>query len=102
MDMIKFGAKRCKCGVNISEKMDMCSACHVKHLIECLQNCETELADRTEEMFKVRNILNALVKEPYGCPQCHSGKIIREGNDHWPDCPYNLAVPYLDALKEVK
>ena len=55
------------------------------------------LDDRTEEMFKVRSILNALVKEPHGCPQCHSGKLIKKGNDHWPDCPYNLAVPYLDG-----
>ena len=74
---------------------DLKTACRNRN--EGCETLEGALADRTEEMFKIKAILNALVKEPHGCPQCHSGKLIKEGHDHWPDCPYNLAVHNMDS-----
>jgi hypothetical protein len=85
----KYGAKLCGCGINIAVAMAMCSRCEIESI-------KQELSDRTEEMFKVKATLIALVKDPHGCPQCHSGKLIKVCNDHWPDCPYNLAMPYIN------
>ncbi|OQA56522.1 MAG: hypothetical protein BWY42_00941 [Candidatus Omnitrophica bacterium ADurb.Bin277] len=55
-----------------------------------------------EEKLRVaREALKAIFKDPYGCPMCHSGKIIRKGAEHADYCGFFLAKKALQQIGEV-
>jgi hypothetical protein len=44
---------------------------------------------------ELEKALEHLMREPYGCPMCDSGKLRNQMKPHWPDCPYVLAAELL-------
>ncbi|NBU11518.1 MAG: hypothetical protein EBS84_21355 [Proteobacteria bacterium] len=42
--------------------------------------------------------LRRIMTEPFGCPMCHSGKIITPGKEHWGNCGFGMAARALEPL----
>jgi hypothetical protein len=45
----------------------------------------------TRERDTLRRALEAVLREPHGCPMCDSGKLRNPDKAHWPECPYLAA-----------
>ncbi len=48
----------------------------------------------------LRDALQGLLDDPYGCPMCDCGRLRNPTKEHWPECPYGIAPVVLAAGRE--
>lgn len=54
---------------------------------------------RIDELRRVETALQAILKEPFGCPFCDSGKLRNPNKDHTSTCGFRLAAEAMDTGK---
>lgn len=68
------------------------------HLIATTHPIPIENTGRQEENARLiaaapelLEALEAIRREPQGCPMCDAGVLRNKDKNHWPDCPYEMA-----------